>query len=120
MIAYRIMIYLAIAAACSGYFYYTQNKIDSLNQQVATFKVANEQNRKAIEAFKENAEKQQKQLGELSNKLQEAESYADQLQNTLRKHNLTVLAIKKPGLIEKRMNDGTKKLFQDFRDITSK
>ena len=55
------------------------------------------------------------QLGE---NLQRAEQYGDELRNTLQKHNLTHLANKKPGLIEKRMQNATDKLWDDLTGIT--
>ena len=36
----------------------------------------------------------------------------------LQKHDLTRLSLKKPGLIEKRINDGTKELFESFESLT--
>ena len=38
----------------------------------------------------------------------------------LQKHDLTRLSIGKPGMMEKRINDDTKKLFSDFESITAK
>ena len=62
-------------------------------------------------------------LGELnvtlSADLQKAEQYGDELRATLQKHNLTHLANKKPGLIEKRMQNATDKLWDDLESITT-
>ncbi len=54
----------------------------------------------------------------LQNKLQIAEGYGDQLRATLQKHNLTHLANKKPGLIERKMQNATNRLWDDLADIT--
>ena len=43
----------------------------------------------------------------------------DDLRKKLHKHNLTRLSIKKPGLIEKRINNGTKKLFDNIESLTA-
>jgi hypothetical protein len=56
---------------------------------------------------------------QLQTKLQESEAYGDKLQAIFQKHNLTMLSLKKPGLIEKRMNDATKKLFADITADTT-
>ena len=56
---------------------------------------------------------------QLSTELQKAEQYGDELRATLQKHNLTHLANKKPGLIEKRMQDATNKLWDDLESITA-
>ena len=42
----------------------------------------------------------------------------DDLRATLNKHDLTHLANKKPGLIEKRMQDKTDALWKDLESIT--
>ena len=55
---------------------------------------------------------------QLQQDLQRAESYGDELRATLQKHNLTSLAQRKPGLIEKRMQNATNKLWDDLRGIT--
>ena len=55
---------------------------------------------------------------ELQLELAEATKYKDELINKLQKHDLTRLSLKKPGLIEKRINNGTKKLFESFESLT--
>ena len=52
----------------------------------------------------------------LQNDLKKAEEYGDDLRAKLREHNLTALAIKKPALLEGKMNGATANL---WRDITS-
>ena len=54
----------------------------------------------------------------LQKELQAATKYGDQLRNTLRKHNLTHLANKKPGIIEKKMQNATNRLWDCLTDIT--
>ena len=55
---------------------------------------------------------------ELQKELQTAERYGDQLRATLQKHNLTHLANKKPGMIEKRMQNATNRLWDCLADVT--
>ena len=55
---------------------------------------------------------------DLGTDLKKAEEYGDELRDTLRKHNLTHLANKKPGMIEKRMQDATDKLWDDLESVT--
>ena len=56
---------------------------------------------------------------ELQGNLQTAERYGDQLRATLQKHNLTHLANKKPGLIERKMQNATNRLWDCLTDITN-
>lgn len=68
----------------------------------------------SIDALQESAERNDKLNKALVMELQKAEQYGDELRATLQKHNLTMLALKKPALIEKRMNDATQKLWADI------
>ena len=45
--------------------------------------------------------------------------YGDELSKKLREHDLTRLTLRKPGLIEKRVNDATKKVFEELESSTA-
>jgi len=47
-----------------------------------------------------------------------AEEYRDELIEKLQRHDLTKLSLQKPGLIENRINEATKKVFDDIESIT--
>ncbi len=51
--------------------------------------------------------------------MREAEEYRETLNQKLRDHNLTKLSAAKPGLIQRRVNDATAKIFKELEDITS-
>ena len=55
---------------------------------------------------------------ELQTKLDKANDYKNTLIDKLRKHDLAKLSMKKPGLVEKRINNGTKKLFRSLESLT--
>ena len=74
----------------------------------------------ALKTIQSNVEKTNKLNKELQGKLQDAEVYQDELRKKLQKHDLTRLSEKKPGLVEKKINEGTQKLFNDFESITAK
>ena len=71
-----------------------------------------------IKALQEDRDKFQKLNTELSAKIIEANKYKDKLIDKLRKHDLTSLSMKKPMMIEKRINNATKKLFKHFEDFS--
>ena len=48
-----------------------------------------------------------------------AETRVNQLRTLLSDHDLTRLAIQRPGLIERRINEGTTEAFRDLERITS-
>ena len=104
-----------------GYMYYkdTQQRIAILTENNATLEVAAQLQEETINTMIEDVERNAELNKELQDKLQLAEKYGDQLRNTLRKHNLTHLANKKPGLIEKRMQNATNRLWDDLANITN-
>jgi len=118
----RIAMILVILAAAGGGFLYVKNlqkNLEIARANVAKMEVALATSEQSLQL--ERAES--KRLGELNTQLttdlQKAEQYGDELRATLQKHNLTHLANKKPGLIEKRMQDATNKLWNDLESITA-
>ena len=118
----RIAIVLTMLALAGGGFFYVkklQSDLETARANVAKLEVAVQTSEASLKL--ERAESAR--LGELNNQLstdlQKAEQYGDELRATLQKHNLTHLANKKPGLIEKRMQDATNKLWDDLESITT-
>ncbi len=105
-----------------GLLYYrdTQKRISALQQNNAKLEVAIQSKETALNEMTANFEKQSRLNKELSGKLEDAEKDQDDLRSKLQKHDLTRLSIGKPGMMEKRINDDTKKLFSDFESITAK
>ena len=73
-------------------------------------------NKKTIEVIKENFERQGKALNNLTARNAEIEGEMTRYLDIFKRHNLNKLAIAKPGLIEKRVNDGTKKVFETIEE----
>ena len=108
-------------AAYAAKYYYdtTQATIAQLRENNAKLEVANEENQQTITKMQENNIALNKLTDQLNKDLRKSEEYGDELRNTLNKHNLTHLANKKPGLIEKRMQNATDKLWGDLESVTS-
>ena len=104
-----------------AYAYYndTQQRIKTLQENNAKLETVAKTNELTINSLQQSQEQFAELNNELQIKLNEAESYGDNLRKKLHKHNLTRLSIKKPGLIEKRINDGTNKLFDSIESITA-
>jgi len=104
-----------------AYAYYqdTQQRIAKLQQNNAKLETVAKTNELTITSMQKNQEKFATLNKDLQMKLNEAEEYGDDLRKKLHKHDLTRLSIKKPGLIEKRINDGTKKLFKSIESLTA-
>tara|TARA_B100000214_G_scaffold356910_1_gene315939 strand:+ start:37 stop:408 length:372 start_codon:yes stop_codon:yes gene_type:complete len=119
---YIIIAVVGSMVATVGLLYYrdTQKRISTLQQNNAKLEVAVQSKEAALNEMTDNFEKQARLNKELSGKLEDAEKYQDDLRSKLQKHDLTRLSIGKPGMMEKRINDDTKKLFSDFESITAK
>ena len=119
---YLIIIILGVlstgAYAAKYYYDTTQAKIAQLRENNAKLEVANQGNQQTIKKMGENATRLNALTDQLSADLRKAEEYGDELRNTLNKHDLTHLANKRPGMIEKRMQDATDKLWDDLESIT--
>jgi len=120
---YAIIFVIALlggtAYAAKYYYDTTQATISQLRENNAKLEVANEENQQTITKMKENNIALNKLTDQLNADLRKAEEYGDELRNTLNKHDMTHLANKKPGLIEKRMQDATDKLWGDLESVTS-
>ena len=119
---YIIIAVVGSMVATVGLLYYrdTQKRISALQQNNAKLEVAVQSKETALNEMTANFEKQARLNKELSGKLEDAEKDQDDLRSKLQKHDLTRLSIGKPGMMEKRINDDTKKLFSDFESITAK
>ena len=92
-----------------SYFLYQQYETVKAENMALTFAV--EEQKKTIEVIKENFERQGKALNNLTARNAEIEGEMTRYLDIFKRHNLNKLAIAKPGLIEKRVNDGTAKIF---------
>ena len=104
-----------------GYYYYkdTQARIQTLTENSAKLEQATQTQKQTIDTLIADAEKFAKLNSELQLELVRANDYKNELIGKLRRHDLTRLSQQKPGLIEKRINNGTKKLFESFESITT-
>ena len=105
-----------------GFYYYkdTQSRIQILTENSVKLEQAAQTQKQTIDVLIADAEKFAKLNSDLQLKLTKANDYKNELIGKLRKHNLTRLSQQKPGLIEKRINDGTKKLLDDFQSLTTR
>ena len=103
------------------YFYYTstQATIQQLRENNYALEAANKTNQETISQMEQAAEISKKLNKELSDKYNQSESRVNSLRDKLIDHDLTNLSIKKSGLIEKRINNGTKKVFEHLESITA-
>ena len=103
-----------------GYYYYkdTQSRIQTLTENNVKIMAAKEAQDNTINTLIADREKFDELNKELQTKLDKANDYKNTLIDKLRKHDLAKLSMKKPGLVEKRINNGTKKLFRSLESLT--
>lgn len=95
-----------------------KQRIETLRENNVKLKIVAEENQKALEQAQEFAVDMGERNSELQVNLQKAEVYTDKLRGKLQRHDLTLLSLKKPGLIEKRVNNATKKVWDDIETIS--
>ena len=117
-----ILMFLGATLVSGGYFYYkdTQSTISQLKENNVILRIADEDNQRAIADMEEDYRKTEVLSAELEIELQQSEERKSELADMLQRHNLTRLTLKKPVLIENRINDGTKKTFNDIESITNR
>ena len=122
-----LKIYLLVAvvglvggSAYGAYYYYkdSQQRIQILTENTAKLETAKRLQDDTINAMIEDREKFDELNKELGLKLDAADAYKDVLIDKLRKHDLSKLSMKKPGLVEKKINDGTAKMFRSLEAIS--
>ena len=103
-----------------GYYYYkdTQARIATLTENSAKLEQAANTQKQTIDVLVADAKKYEQLNKELNIKLDRANDYKNTLIDKLRKHDLAKLSLKKPGLVEKKINYGTKKLFESFEKLS--
>lgn len=107
-------------SAYGAYYYYkdSQQRIQILTENTAKLETAKRLQDDTINAMIEDREKFDELNKELGLKLDAADAYKDVLIDKLRKHDLAKLSMKKPGLVEKKINDGTAKMFRSLEAIS--
>lgn len=96
-----------------------QQRIAILRENNAKLETVAKANAEALEEVTAFANQMEASNLELQANLQKAEAYKDDLLSKFQKHNLTKLSLKKPGLIEGRINSATKKVFDDIESLTA-
>ena len=99
-----------------AYYYYkdSQQRIQTLTENSAKLETAKKLQDDTINAMIEDRERFSALTKELQTNLSKANVYKDVLIGKLRKHDLAKLSLRKPGLVEKKINNGTKKLFRSL------
>jgi predicted RNase H-like nuclease (RuvC/YqgF family) len=123
-----IVLSIALVAMAGGFkLYYDKSEAEKQamatqlqqamdNQQRLENAVAT-QNEQLEKAVAEQKESQQRIQG-LTVANNEANEKVEDLRNKFAEHDLGMLSLRKPGLVEKMVNRGTARVFQELKDLT--
>lgn len=113
---YLILMFLLSGMVGGAWFYYTdtQERLATLRDNNAKLQMVAETNQATIENLQADYKLAQENMEKLAERAREAEVYQDELAAKLRRHDLTRLTLQKPGLIEKRVNNATDKIFSEL------
>ena len=100
----------------ASYYLWNENKILMANNAKLETAIATQE--EAIKTMQNDFALQTQQLGELQKKSQEAQLEMNRYLDIFKRHNLTKLAAAKPGLLEPRINKGTKNVFDSIEEIS--
>ena len=112
----QLFIGIILVLGLGSWYLWNENQTLAANNVKLEFAV--EEQKAAFNAMKESYEKQGKSLQNLQRANARIEAEKDQYLEIFRKHNLDKLALIKPGLIETRVNNGTKAVFEDIENDT--
>lgn len=116
-----IAVFGIIGGAIFGAKYYydsTQATIQRLSAEKAILDSALEQQTASLNQMQAQMEKQNQLNTELQTSLQEANAGLNEMRSKFARHDLTRLAIARPGLIQTRINNGTVDVFREIEENT--
>ena len=114
----QLFIGIILVLGLGGYYLYNENI--TLKDNNAKLEYAVEEQKAAMTAMKESYEKQGKALLNMSRANAEIEKEKAEYLAIFSRHNLDMLALKKPGLIESRFNNASEQVMEGLEDDTEK
>ena len=108
----------AVGFGAWKYYQYTQEQIRIYAVNAATAELAQQQAEAAVESLKRDMVEIQAQFTAVSSKFEVAKGRVDALEDKLSEHEIGDLAQKKPKLIEKIVDKGTKDVLRCYEILT--
>lgn len=108
-----------IVGGVSGVVWWQVKKIDNLIAENAVLEEVAIANAAAVEQLLDQARAQAELNVELSANMLSAEEKREEVLQIFRDHQLTNLATRKPEMIERIINNGTRKVFDNLESITA-
>ena len=112
----RLFIGIILILGLGGWWLYNENQTLTANN--IKLEAAVEEQKQAMAVMKEQYEKQGKALMNMSRQNAQIEKEKAEYLAIFSRHNLDLLALKKPGLMENRFNDASEKVMEGLEDDT--
>ena len=122
----KVLIGILISMGLSGFMYYNfsvvpmKNKLEEQSKVILAQDLRDQEQKAAIEAIQNNLEKTSNSLRGLQVQNQQYETQMSEYMDIFRRHNIAKLASAKPGMIELRINNATKEVFDAIEDDSSR
>ena len=116
----KILIGIIVAMGFTGMMYYQfsvvpmKNKLEEQTKVILAQDLRDQEQKAAIEAIQSNLEKTSNSLRGLQVQNQQYETQMSEYMDIFRRHNIAKLASARPGLMETRINNATKEVFDDI------
>lgn len=115
---YVIVMLLVLMAgmgySAKEYYDYSQEQMHILKSNNEKLELVIEEKDAEMERIQANMKVQQEALNDMTLRTQEIQAEMNRYLDIFKRHNLTKLAAAKPGLIESRVNKGTKNVFDSI------
>ena len=99
-----------------GYFLWNENsRLSALNQ---AFELRDQEQKAAIESLQNDFTLQTEGLLTIQSQNQKIEAEMNMYLDIFKRHDLTKLAAAKPGLLQPRVNNGTKNVFESIEEVS--
>ena len=122
----KILMGIIAAMGVGGYLYYhtaivpMQNKLVEQTAVILAQDLRDQEQKATIVAIQENMKKTAAASATLQKQNQQYETQMKDYLDIFRRHNIAQLASAKPGLMTKRVNKGTEKVFNEIEDISKR
>jgi hypothetical protein len=122
----KILMGIIAAMGLAGFMYYNfsvvpmKNKLEEQTKVILAQDLRDQEQKATIESIQNNLQKTTQALGGLQIKNQQYEMQMSEYMDIFRRHNIAKLASARPGLIEIRINNATKEVFDAIEDDSSR
>lgn len=113
----KVLFIVVLIEAVAIYFLWGER--ETLKENVVKLELALQQQKEAIETIQQQYEVQGQALQDMTVKNAEINGEMNRYLSIFSRHDLTKLAAAKPGLIEPRVNKGTKDVFETIEQDTN-